>query len=186
MPEIHQSLSGNIGWNRILTYLRFLDRTLLIKLVDPLELRLKRRKAPPKVCLCDHALRTTWLQEIIPLDTEGLLQNPHLTDIAGHLAESILGYFLMSIPNLSTAYFPERGSEPEVDFILTIGTKRIPIEVKYRKRIDPHEDTRGLRAFLEKSVYNAPFALLVTQMDDIIISDPRIIPISLASLLWLK
>ena len=113
-------------------------------------------------------------------------KNPHLTDLAGHLAESALGYFFASIPNLDVAYFPERGAEPEVDFILTVGTRRIPVEVKYRRHIDPHDDTRGLRAFLEKTVYNAPFGLLVTLNDDVRVSDPRIIPISLSTLLWMK
>ena len=186
VPEIQQALAGNIGWNRILNYLRFLDGTLLIRLVHPLELRLKRKKSPPKVCLCDHALRAAWLQEVVPLDAESLVANPHLTDLAGHLAESVLGYFLASIPNLDVAHFPQRGAEPEVDFVLTIGTRRIPVEVKYRRRIDPHDDTRGLRAFLEKTVYNAPLGLLVTLEDGVTVSDPRIVPISLSSLLWLK
>ncbi|MBI4371695.1 MAG: ATP-binding protein [Elusimicrobia bacterium] len=186
VPEIHQALSSNIGWNRILNYLRFLDGTLLIRLIKPLELRLKRQKSPPKLCLCDPALRASWLQEVVPLDSIGLTQNPHLTDLAGHLAESALGYFLASIPNLDTAYFPARAAEPEVDFVLTIGTRRIPVEVKYRRRIDAHQDTLGLRAFLEKSVYNAPFGLLVTLEDDVEVLDPRIITISLPSLLWLK
>jgi predicted AAA+ superfamily ATPase len=186
VPEIQQALAGNIGWNRILTYLKFLDGTLLVRMVQPIELRLKRKKAPAKLCLSDHTLRASWLQEVIPLDPEGLSVNPHLSDLAGHLAESTLGYFLASIPNLDVSYFPERGAEPEVDFVLTIGTKRIPIEVKYRKRIDPLEDTRGLRAFLEKSVYNAPFGLLVTLEDNVEVPDPRIIPISLSSFLWTR
>lgn len=186
VPEVQQALGGNIGWNRVLSYLRFLDGTLLIRLVDPLELRLKRRKAPPKICLCDHALRAGWLQETIPLDPQGLTAEPHLTDLAGHIAESVLGYFLASIPHLDVAYFPLRGADPEVDFVLTVGTRRIPIEVKYRKRIDPHQDTVGLRAFLERTVYNAPFGLLVTLEDGVTLTDPRIIPISLSSLLWLK
>jgi predicted AAA+ superfamily ATPase len=186
VPEIQQALSANIGWNRILNYLKFLDGTLLIRMIQPLELRLKRQKGPSKICLCDHALRAGWLQEIVPLDTEGLNANPHLSDLAGHLAESVLGYYLGSIPNLDLAHFPPRANEPEVDFILTVGTHRIPIEVKYRRRIDPHEDTRGLRAFLEKTVYNAPLGLLVTLNDDMLIPDPRIIPISLSSLLWLR
>jgi predicted AAA+ superfamily ATPase len=97
-----------------------------------------------------------------------------------------LGYFLASIPNLDMAHFPVRGAEPEVDFIVTIGTRRIPIEVKYRRRIDPLDDTRGLRAFLEKAVYNAPFGILVTMDDDVRIPDPRIIPISLSSFLWMR
>jgi predicted AAA+ superfamily ATPase len=186
VPEIQQALAGNIGWNRVLSYLRFLDGTLLVRLVQPIELRLKRRRAPAKICLSDHALRAAWLQEVVPLDPEGLAGSPHLSDLAGRLAESTLGYFLASIPNLDIAHFPERGAEPEVDFILTIGTKRIPIEVKYRKHIDPLDDTRGLRAFLEKTVYNAPFGLLVTLEDNVAIPDPRIIPISLSSLLWTR
>ena len=167
VPEIQQALGGNIGWNRIVTYLRFLDGTLLIRLIAPLELRLKRKKSPSKVCLCDHALRASWLQEVIPLAPDGLSANPHLADLAGHLAESVLGYFLASIPNLDVAHFPARGIEPEVDFVITVGTRRIPVEVKYRNRIDPHQDTLGLRAFLEKTVYNASFGLLVTLHDDV-------------------
>lgn len=179
-------MAGNIGWTRILTYLRFLDGTLLIRLVRPIELRLKRQKVPAKICLSDHALRASWLQEIVPLDSPTLAANPHLSDLAGRLAESVLGYFLGSIPGLDVSYFPARGAEPEVDFVLTIGTRRIPIEVKYRRRIDPLEDTLGLRAFLEKSVYNAPFGLLVTLDDHVEIPDPRIIPISLSSFLWTR
>jgi len=186
VPEIQQALAGNIGWGRILNYLKFLDGTLLVRLVQPMELRLKRRKSPPKVCLCDHALRASWLQEIVPLDVDGLSANPHLSDLAGHLAESSLGYFLASIPNLGVAHFPARGAEPEVDFVITVGMHRIPVEVKYRKRIDAHEDTRGLRAFLEKTVYNAPLGLLVTLQDGVKVSDPRIVPISLSSLLWMR
>lgn len=186
VPEIQQAYGGNIGWNRVLSYLRFLDGTLLIRLIQPLELRLKRKKAPPKICLSDHSLRASWLQEIVPLDPAHLAAYPHLSDLAGRLAESTLGYFLGAIPNLDIAHFPTRGAEPEVDFVLTVGMYRIPIEVKYRRRIDAHEDTRGLRAFLEKTVYNAPFGLLVTLEDDISVPDPRIIPISLSSLLWLR
>src|SRR5207302_5130990 len=97
VPDIQEAIAANIGWNRILTYLRFLDGTLLIRLIQPLELRLKRQKSPSKICLCDHALRASWLQEIIPLDPAGLAADPHLSDLAGHLAESVLGYYLASI-----------------------------------------------------------------------------------------
>ena len=186
VPEIQQALGGNIGWNRILSYLRFLDGTLLIRLIPPLELRLKRKKSPPKICLCDHALRASWLQEVVPLDPAGLSNDPHLADLAGRLAESMLGYFFASIPNLDVAHFPARSAEPEVDFVITIGTLRVPVEIKYRRRIDLHQDTLGLRAFLEKTVYNASFGLLVTLDDGVQIPDPRIVPISLSALLWTR
>jgi len=56
-----------------------------------MELRLKRRRSSSKICLCDHALRASWLQEIVPLDPTELRAHSHLTDLAGHLAESTLG-----------------------------------------------------------------------------------------------
>jgi hypothetical protein len=186
VPEIATALAANVGWARIASYQRFLDGSRLLRLVEPLEIRLKRRKAPAKICLCDPALRASWLQEVVPLDPEGLAESPHLSDLAGHLAESCLGYLLASVPGLDVAYFPERGSEPEVDFVLTVGSVRIPVEVKYRKRIDPFDDTRGLRTFLEKAVYNAPFGLLVTLEDGVQVPDPRIVPISLSALLWMR
>lgn len=184
VPEPHRALAANIGYTRVLTYLKFLDGTLLLRLIQPLELRLKKKKSPAKVCICDHAIRASWLQEVIPLDPEALAASPHLSDLAGRIAESVLGYFLASVPNLEVAHFPARSIEPEVDFVLTIGTRRVPIEVKYRRQIDPVADTRGLVAFMEKSVYNASFGLLVTLDDDVVVPDPRIIPISLSALLW--
>jgi len=123
---------------------------------------------------------------VVPLDPNGLLRAPHLQDLAGHLAESIVGYFLSGLPHLDLSHFPERGIEPEVDFVLTIGERRIPLEVKYRRRIDAHRDTLGLRAFLEKSVYNAPFGILVTMHDDVEIRDPRIVSVSLPSFLLMR
>lgn len=184
--ELRSALSANIGWKRVLAYLRFLNDTLLIRLVNPQELQLKRRKGQPKICLADHALRASWLQEVIPLAPDKLEAAPHLSDLAGHIAESVAGYFLGSFPGLDLSWFPERGSEPEVDFVLTLGEKRIPIEIKYRRQIDVHRDTVGLRAYLEKTVYNAPFGILVTQTDEVTVRDPRIIALPLSSLLLLK
>jgi predicted AAA+ superfamily ATPase len=122
----------------------------------------------------------------VPLDRKTLIENPHLQDLAGHIAESIVGYCIGGLPHLDVAHFPERGSEPEVDFILTIGEKRIPLEVKYRNRIDMHRDTVGIRAFLEKTVYNAPFGILVTMPDGVPTNDPRIVPVSLPSFLLMR
>ena len=186
VSELRQSLAANIGWQRILAYLRFLDGTLLLRLIEPLELRLKRKRGAPKLCLCDHALRASWLREVIPLDPHALAAAPHLTDLAGHIAESVAGYFLAMIPSIQLAWFPERSTEPEVDFVITVGDQRIPIEVKYQRRIDSQRDTVGLRAFIEKRVYNAPFGILVTQMDNVSVLDPRIVAMPLSSLLWMR
>ncbi len=185
LEELRQALHANIGWQRVLAYLKFLDGTLLLRLVEPLELRLKKRRGPAKLCLCDHALRAAWLQEVIPLTPAGLDAHPHLHDLAGHVAESTAGYFFRSIIGLDVAHFPERGSEPEVDFVLTTGGQRIPVEVKYRNRID-HRDTIGLRAFIEKPHYYAPFGILVTLRDEPGTDDPRIVSLPLSSLLLLR
>ncbi len=94
VPEIQQALAGDIGWNRILNYLRFLDGTLLMRLVQPLELRLKRSKSPAKLCLSDHSLRASWLQEIVPLNPAGLAASPHLTRSGWPVSGEYFGLFL--------------------------------------------------------------------------------------------
>jgi predicted AAA+ superfamily ATPase len=186
ITELRKVLSANVGWIRVLSYLRFLNDTLLIRLIDPLEIRIKKRKGRPKISVCDHGLRAGWLQEVIPLTPEALRQSPHLSDLAGHIAESVAGYYLAGIPGLDLSWFPERGNEPEVDFVVTVGEVRLPVEIKYRQRIDRHRDTLGLRAFIEKAVYNAPFGILVTLEDDVAIDDPRIVALPLSSLLLLR
>ncbi|MBM3837877.1 MAG: ATP-binding protein [Verrucomicrobia bacterium] len=185
LEEIKRAMNANIGWQRIFNYLKFLDGTLLVRLVEPLELRLKRRRGASKICLCDHTLRAAWLQEKIPLSPEDLNAAPHLADLAGRVAESAAGYLLRSIIGLDVAHFPERGAEPEVDFVLTVGEQRIPIEVKYRRRID-FQDTHGLRSFIEKAHYHAPFGILVAQGEEESVRDPRIVSLPLSSLLLMR
>ncbi len=186
VQETRQALQADVSWRRILNYLKFLDGAMLIKLIRPLEIRIKRRRGNNKMCLCDHALRASWLEEKIPLTATALSQQPELGDLAGHIAESVVGYWLAGLPHLNVAHFPERPLEPEVDFVLTIGEKRIPLEVKYRQRIDVHRDTLGLRSFIEKTVYRAPFGVLVTMHDGQEVADPRIVTISLPSLLLMR
>jgi predicted AAA+ superfamily ATPase len=184
--EIQRALTGNVGPQRVRHYLDFLDRALLLRLVRPLELRLKRTRGEPKLCLADHGLRASWLQELVPLEPAELDRSPHFADLAGRLAESVVGAYLHTFLGLGLAWFPERTNEPEVDYVLTIGPHRIPLEVKYRKTVDPWTDTEGIRSFLEKKVYNAPFGILVTREDIEGLDDPRIVPIPLSSFLLLR
>jgi predicted AAA+ superfamily ATPase len=185
LNEIGRSMRVSVGWQRVLTYLKFLDSALLLHLIEPLELRLKRQRGPMKLCLCDHALRAAWLQEMVPLTPDGLMQAPHLTDLAGRIAESDVGYFFRSISGLDVAHFPARSTEPEIDFVLTVGLQRIPVEVKYRRHIN-RRDLAGLQAFIDKPHYNAPFGILVTLLDEMVSDDPRIMPLPLSSLLLMR
>ena len=184
--EVRRALVADLGGDSVERHLRALADSLLLRLVPPLELRLRRGRGRPKICLADHALRASWLQEDIPLDPPTLARKPELTVVAGHLAESALGTALCSIPGLDVAHLPARNGEPEVDFVLTTGDVRIPIEVKYQRRIDPLRDTESLRTFIEKAAYRAPFGLLVTQTDEATVDDPRIVALPLSSFLLLR
>jgi predicted AAA+ superfamily ATPase len=184
--EAQRALATNVGPSRVTQYLRFLADTLLVRLIEPLEIRLKRKRGNAKLCLADHGLRAGWLQEIVPLDPQGLLEEPHMQTLAGHIAESVAGALLATISPLDLAHLPARGGEPEVDYVVTIGTKRIPLEVKYHRRIDPLRDTEGLRTFIEKAANNSPFGLLVTQTEVADVVDPRIVTLPLSSLMLLR
>ncbi len=183
--EAQRALGANTGVQRIRSYLSFLDESLLIRRINPLEIRLKRRRGNPKLCLADHGLRASWLQEEIPLDVQQLRRRPEMTTQAGHIAESVVGACLNSISGLQVAHFPGRPGAPEVDFILTVGDRRIPLEVKYQARIDPLWDSEGIRSFLETSANNAPFGVLITQTA-VDVNDPRIVNVPLSSLLLLR
>lgn len=184
--EVRQALGGNVGVQRVTQYLRFLGDTLLLRLIPPLEIRLKRRRGSPKLCLVDHGLRASWLQEHIPLDPDELARKPELTTLAGHLAESTFGSVAATIHGLDIAHFPERGTDREVDFVLTIGAQRVPVEVKYQRRIDAARHTLGIRSFLEKTVNNATFGILVTQDDGATVDDPRIVSLPLSTFMLLR
>ena len=184
--EAQRALDANVGTERVRQYMKFLNDTLLLRLIEPLEIRLKKRRSSPKICLADHGLRASWLQEVVPLVPSELAREPHLTSLAGHISESVVGGALSTISALDLSHFPPRSDEPEVDFVLTIGTKRIPLEVKYQAKIDPLADTEGLRTFIERKVNNAPFGLLVTQADTNAVTDPRIVTLPLSSLLLLR
>jgi predicted AAA+ superfamily ATPase len=186
VEELKRVLRANVGWQRVRSYFQFLEDALLLRLVRPLEIRLKKARGQAKISVLDLGLRASWLEEVVPLDPAALQRSPHLADLAGHLAESAVGAFFAGLPHLDLAHFPARPTEPEVDYVLTIGERRIPMEVKYRRGVDPHRDTLGLRAFIEKAHYNAPFGLLVTMQDGVRLPDPRIIPVSLPSLLWMR
>lgn len=184
--EARKLFGANLGDQRVRQYLRFLSDALLIRSIEPLEIRLKTKRGSPKLCLVDHALRASWLQGIVPLEPRALADQPALSTIAGRLAESVVGAVLSTIAGLDLAHLPERKDEPEVDFVMTIGTRRVPVEVEYQATIDPVRDTAGLRAFLGKAVNNAPFGLLVTRQDTPLEFGQDIVGLPLSSLMLLR
>jgi hypothetical protein len=77
--EILRVLGTDVGTRRVERELRRLGDTLLLRFIPPLELRLRKSRGHPKICLADHALRASWLQEPIPLDPQILADRPELT-----------------------------------------------------------------------------------------------------------
>ena len=184
--QVGLSLNMPVDGRRVTRYLDLLADTLLVRLVPPLDLRLRKNRGGPKLCLADHALRACWLQEQVPLAPDALAERPDLTTQAGHLAESVFGSAASLVAGLDIAHWPARGTDRELDFVLTVGVRRVPVEIKYQRRIDPHRDTAGLRSFLEKTVNNAAFGILITQDASGVVDDPRIVSLPLSTFLLLR
>lgn len=65
-------------------------------------------------------------------------------------------------------------------------TIRTRLEVKYQRNLDPVRDIRGIEAFPDKSVNNAPFGVRITQNDIDPPADTRVVALPLASLMLLR
>ena len=162
--EVAQVLGPGVRDKSVHDAIRFLANALLVYEIPPLEALTKRQAHPSKLCLCDHFVREAWLQERVPIAPPDLAKaNEAVSTTAGHLIESDIGYYLKGIPGSDVSWFPARNQEPEVDFVLTLGLQRIPIEVKYRRGRPDAGDLAGLTSFCSQAKYNAPFGLLITQ-----------------------
>jgi predicted AAA+ superfamily ATPase len=162
--EIAQVIQVGVTEAKVAEAIQFLVDSLLVRSIPPLEMLLKKNSALQKLCLCDHFVRSGVLQDTIPIAPSALVTlNQPTRTIAGHLVESIIGYFLKGIPDLDVAWWPPKKDEPEVDFILTIGAQRLPIEIKYTQGKPTRTDIGGIESFCAKKHYNAPFGLIVTQ-----------------------
>lgn len=162
--EVVQVLGSGVKERSIADAINFLANAMLIHEIPPMEALTKRQAHPPKLCLCDHFIREAWLQERVPIAPSQLAEaNEAVSTTAGHIIESDVGYFLKGIPGSDLSWFPQRSNEPEIDFILTLGLQRIPIEVKYRRGKPKSADLTGMKSFCRQAKYNGPFGLLLTQ-----------------------
>lgn len=173
--EVEQVLGPGVRDRTVTDAIRFLASSLLIHEIPPLEALTRRQAHPHKICLCDHFVREGMLQERIPLTPRELAgANQAVSTISGHIIESAIGYYLRGIPGLQVSWFPQRESEPEVDFILTIGLQRIPIEVKYCRGGVRSKNLDGIRSFCSQAKYNADFGLVITQEQSGVVAENAI------------
>ena len=101
------------------------------------------------------------------------------------MAQSVLGAAASIIYGLDTDHVPTPAREPDLDFVFTAGDQQIPVQVNYRRSLDPVRDTRGIRAFVENPAKRAPFGLLITREDTPAIDDLRIVAMPLSTFMFL-
>jgi predicted AAA+ superfamily ATPase len=184
--QVNEVLGGNVGIQRVRKYLEFLDGSMLVRLVRPLEMRLKKQSGAQKICMADHGIMAAWLDDLVPLDPSALEAAPEVSDMAGRIAESCAGAFLMSLIDQGVHHLPERKDQAEIDFVLSAGDHRVPIEIKYQRRIDPQRDTEALRQFMSKPTNRSPIGVLVTR-DDVELKLPAgIVALPLKTLLLME
>jgi predicted AAA+ superfamily ATPase len=155
--ELQNNVSATLKPSQIRNFIDFFVDSLLINVIEPLEHGLKRAKNSVRICLCDHAIRASWLHEPIPLYDNNI--NPTL---AGHLMESIIGNYLSTVEGLGISFVAPTENEREVDLVMGIGDMHIPIEIKYR---NTPKDIGGIKEFMAKKHNNAPFGIIITKED---------------------
>jgi len=183
--EISLSSGEDADLEEVAHYLQVLADTALIRLLPWPLLNRNRAWDPLKICLADHALRASWLQERVPLAPDVVDDGPELTTLAGRMAQSVLGATASVIRGLDADRVPTPPREPDLDFVLEVGDQQIPVQVNYRRRINPVRDTRGIRAFVEEPAKRAPFGFLITRKDGPAIDDPRIVAMPLSTFMLL-
>jgi predicted AAA+ superfamily ATPase len=131
--------------------------------LKPLQVLRRSDNGYPTLCLCDHFIRYAVTGEHIPLVAQELRSRDQaIATQAGHLVESVFGTFFSCLPCDSVATFPSNKANEEVDIVITIKLKKIPIEIKYRNSFSS-DDLKGIESFCGKSQYEAPFGIIVTQ-----------------------
>ena len=166
-------------------YVQALVDTALIRLLPWPVLDLDRPQDAIKLCLADHALRASWLQERVPLGPDAVDAGPELTTLVGRMAQSVIGTTASVIRGFDTDRVPAPPRESDLDFVLEAGDQQIPVQVQYRRSIDPVRDTPGIRAFVEEPAKRAPFGLLITRADVPSIEDHRIVGMPLSTFMLL-
>jgi predicted AAA+ superfamily ATPase len=143
-------------------YLHYLSDALLTREFrrHPLARR-RSARVPVKICLSDLGVRNAIFRGA-----------PSLRDgdpsVLGPLVETLVPSVIRDA-NLQVHFWKDyevkgnrRSPVREVDFVAErIDGATLPVEVKYRRRIDPGEDGRGLRLFMER--FRSPFGVMVTR-----------------------
>ena len=168
----------NVQERTVVDYLDHLESVFLVAQAQFFsESRVKRIRRQRKILLTNPGLQNALL---------GRLDRRTLTDpdLLGRLAEAVvydhakrLVYCLNPGPEPEAFYWRDDKNR-EVDVVISVDDKPIPIEVKYRT--NPRRDLDGLHSFLEEH-QATPFGLVVTR--DLIARDDKTIFLPLSHFL---
>ncbi len=150
----YENLSRNCGsyFKEILTFIDILEQTYVLILLRPFHKSMVTElKKNPKVYFIDTGLRNYALNNF---------NNPDTRADAGALAENFVFNQINQIKENNSLNFWRTTAKAEVDFVLTVGDKIIPVEVKFEAMKKP-KITRSFRSFLEN--YRSEKAVIVTK-----------------------
>lgn len=170
-----ERIGKSLGINKITldAYLEFLRAAYLVSYSDPYAPI--RSRAERKVYVNDAGMRNT-------ASSRAYIDSLSDSAETGLLAESIAGDHTRRLWGaLDTAAMPEMprywrsGRGDEVDMVIDLHNRPVPIEVKYRRQVEA-SDLRGLSRFADR--FGAGVALALTQ-DSARIVDGRIVCVPL-------
>lgn len=83
----------------------------------------------------------------------------------GRVAETLAYNVIRLFPGISdVSYYREPSGKQEVDFVVRVGSRMVPIEIAYQNKID-NQHRNSIRAFLEAHGKQNSFGLLITKED---------------------
>ncbi|MBI4171070.1 MAG: ATP-binding protein [Candidatus Aenigmarchaeota archaeon] len=157
----YTGISQNLGVERptIISHLDYLEDAFLISKSNFYSKSVvKRARKEKKYYVSDTGMRNS----IVGMMNESLLKD---SAELGIVAETLvfdhtkrLRFFLSERQTAETFYWSDNGNE--IDIILDYGGISIPIEVKFRDRIDPTH-SKAMFDFMKK--YKSPFGIMVTK-----------------------
>jgi hypothetical protein len=146
------ALDTSSYYKEIRRYLSMLEETFIINLIKPFfRNKITELKKNPKVYFIDTGLRNYILKNFNPFD----IRVDH-----GNLVENaVFTQLKIAFPDISINYWRTL-AKAEVDFILNIGDRIIPIEVKFTSFKSP-KVSRAFKNFIEE--YKPQKALILTK-----------------------
>lgn len=132
ITNLRQELGMNpITLDRYINYLRDLSLVFRLQKTKSKKVAPKRRSTYIKFYLTDVALRNAFYKK-----TEDVFFDPEeMSIIAENLVCIVLKNFLLEVPNIEEQLSFYRERQAEIDFILKLGDKILPIEVKWREGV---------------------------------------------------